>query len=108
MQRAGCLARLILPLLLCGLGVAAVVALLNPWALHRGDRWTPLLTWRGFGTFGGKSGPAYPIFLSLYPPSNQSRLRLDGRRATGGLQGQGCLCTSSLQYLELTGDVYGR
>jgi hypothetical protein len=42
-----------------GLGLGAVVvvvyfalALLNPWALHIGGRWTPLLTWTGSG-FGG-------------------------------------------------------
>jgi hypothetical protein len=44
----------------------------------------------------------------LYPAAHFSRLRLEGRRPTGGVQGNACLCTSagSSQYLKLSGTIY--
>ena len=107
MRRAGCLTRILLTLLLIALGGGALIALLNPWALHMGGRLTPLLMWRGFGTLRAKGGAEYPIYLYLYPSSHSSRLRLDGLRPTGGLSGQACLCTSPIQLLDLSGTIYG-
>ncbi|HYL93952.1 MAG TPA: hypothetical protein VEW69_12445, partial [Alphaproteobacteria bacterium] len=81
-----------------------VVVALNPWSLHIGGRWTPLLYWSGSGNLITKGG-AYPLYVSFFPSSHFSRLRLDGLRPTGGVQGSGWLCTSPgvMQYLELSG-----
>ncbi len=94
---------LVLPLILL-----AMVAI-QPWALHIGGRWTPLLTWWGSGTLLTKSGREYPLFVMLYPAAHFSHLHLDGRRPTGGVQGNACLCTSPgvFQYLKLSGTLYG-
>lgn len=80
-----------------------------PWAFHIGGRWTPLLTWTGSGNLLTKGGIEYPLFVMFYPSPHFSRLRLDGERPTGGLQGSACLCTSPgvFQYLKLGGTIYG-
>jgi hypothetical protein len=98
----------LLMLLLCGIGFYAVVAVLDPWSLHMGGRWTPLLTWEGSGKLLTKGG-AYPLYVSFYPSSHFSRLHLDGLRPVGGVQGSGWLCTSrgEMQRLNLSGTIYG-
>ncbi len=88
--------------------IPLAVGALIPWALHIGGRWTPLLTWWGSGTLMSKGGD-YPLFIMLYPAAHYSRLHLNGRRPTGGVQGSACLCTSPGvgQYLKLSGTIYG-
>jgi len=108
-KQRGCLAQL-LGVLIFGVALLyVVVATTGPWALHIGGRWTPLLSWWGSGTLRTKSGIEYPLFVYLYPSSHFSQLHLDGLRPTGGVHGQGCLCTSPgvAQGLELTGTIYG-
>lgn len=94
--------------LLVGALIPLAVGVMIPWALHIGGRWTPLLTWWGSGTLTCKGGE-YPFFIMLYPSSHFSRLHLNGRRPTGGVQGSACLCTSQGvgQYLKLSGTIYG-
>jgi hypothetical protein len=48
------------------------------------------------------------MFVMLYPSAQLSWLRRDGRRPTGGVQGNTCLCTSPgvSQYLKLSGTIY--
>ncbi|MGC2696243.1 MAG: hypothetical protein WA738_10685 [Candidatus Angelobacter sp.] len=89
--------------------VYAVIAVLDPWSLHIGGRWTPLLTWRGSGKLVTKSGIDYPLYVSFYPSPHFSRLHLDGLRPTGGLQGSAWLCTSPgvSERLRLSGTIYG-
>lgn len=96
-----------LGLLVCALIPLGLVVIM-PWAFHIGGRWTPLLTWWGSGTLISKGGE-YPLFITLYPSSHFSRLRLKGRQPTGGVQGSACLCTSQGvgQYLKLSGTIYG-
>jgi len=98
----------VLGLIVCLLVVYAVVVLLDPWALHIGERWTPLLYWTGTGKLVTKSG-TYPVIITLFPSSHSSRLRFEGLRPTGGIQGNGLLCTSRgvTQYLDLSGTMYG-
>ncbi len=86
------------------LGILAVV----PWAFHIGGRWTPLLTWWGAGKLVTRSGAELPLFVTIYPSSHFSRLALQGRRPTGGVQGSACLCTApgTAQYLKLSGTLY--
>ena len=79
-----------------------------PWAFHIGGRWTPLLTWWGSGRLVTKGGKGYPMFVMLYPSAHFSRLRLDGRHPTGGMQGSACICTARgvSQNLKLSGTIY--
>jgi hypothetical protein len=88
--------------------VYAVAAITSPWAFHIGGRSTPLLIWQGTGTLR-TSGGEYPLYVDFYPSPHSSRLRLDGKRPTGGLQGSGWLCTARgvSQRLDLTGTIYG-
>jgi hypothetical protein len=95
-------------LLVCLLVVYAVVALLNPWALHIGGRWTPWLYWTGSGRLVTKTG-SYPLLVTLFPAKHSSRLHVDGLRPTGGIRGNALLCTSPgvTQELDLSGTIYG-
>lgn len=107
-RRHGCLASLF-GLILLGAAIAyGVAAITSPWAFHIGGRWTPFLTWTGTGQLVTASG-TYPLYVSLYPASHFSRLRLDGLRPMGGLQGSGWLCVSRgvTQRLRLGGTIYG-
>jgi hypothetical protein len=108
-QGRGSLGKLFWTLVLCGVLVYAVVVVMDPWSVHMGGRWTPLLTWHGSGKLHTKSGVEYPLYVSVYPSSHFSQLRLDGLRPTGGLQGSGWLCSSPgvTQRLELSGTIYG-
>jgi hypothetical protein len=88
--------------------VYAVIVMLEPWAFHIGERWTPLLYWTGTGKLVTKNG-TYPLIVTLFPASHSSRLRLDGLRPVGGISGNALLCTSRgvTQFLDLTGTIYG-
>jgi hypothetical protein len=101
--------KLLLAAILFGAVFYAVVAALDPWALHIGGRWTPLLTWQGSGKLHAKGGSEYPLYIYFYPSSHFSRLHLDGLRPAGGVQGAGWLCTSRgvTQRLNLSGTIYG-
>ena len=94
-------------LIACLFAVYAVIVVLDPWAFHIGERWTPLLYWTGTGKLVTKRG-TYPMIVTLFPASHFSRLRLDGLRPTGGIQGNALLCTSRgvTQYLDLSGTIY--
>lgn len=107
-RRHGCLASLFGLLLLGAAVVYGVAGVTSPWSFHIGGRWTPLLSWSGFGELHSKSG-TYPLYVTFYPSSHFSRLRLDGLRPMGGLQGSGWLCTSrgNIQRLSLSGTLYG-
>lgn len=104
----GCLTNLLALVVLVVVVVYAVAAITSPWAFHIGGRWTPLLYWSGRGTLVTKSG-AYPLYVFFYPSSHMSRLRVDGLRPTGGLQGSAALCLSPGKplSLKLSGTVFG-
>lgn len=111
-KRRGCLGnlfRVVLAGIFGGALLYGVVVMTGPWALHIGGRWTPFLTWHGYGQLHTKSGVQYPLYVSLYPSSHFSRLHLQGLRPTGGLQGSGWLCTApgTTQRLDLSGTIYG-
>jgi hypothetical protein len=103
------LAKLVLVAILCGAVFYGVVVALDPWSLHIGGRWTPLLTWQGSGKLLTKGGSEYPLYVYFYPSSHFSQLHMDGLRPTGGVQGSGWLCTSRgvAQRLTLSGTIYG-
>ncbi len=96
-------------LFVCLLVVYAVLALLEPWAFHIGGRWTPWLFWTGTGRLVTKNG-SYPLFVTLFPSRHSSRLHLDGLRPTGGIWGNGLICTSPgvTETLDVSGAIYGK
>jgi hypothetical protein len=104
----GCLAGLLKLLILCVILIYGVVGLTSPWAFHIGGRWTPLLYWSGSGRLVTKD-KTYPLSVFLYPAAQFSRLRLDGLRPTGGVQGTASLCTSPgvVEVLKLGGTIFG-
>jgi hypothetical protein len=104
----GCLAGLLKLLVLCVFLVFGIVGLTSPWAFHIGGRWTPLLYWSGYGILVTKD-KSYPLAVFLYPSAHFSRLRLDGLRPTGGVQGTASLCTSpgAVEVLKLGGTIFG-
>jgi len=112
-QRGGCLGGL-LKLVLAGVfGLAVAYGLIlvtAPWSLHIGGRSTPFLQWQGYGLLHTKDGKSYPLYVSFFPSTHFSRLRLQGLRPVGGLQGRGWLCTSPgrAQFLDLSGTIYGK
>jgi hypothetical protein len=108
-QRRGSLATLFWVIVLGGAGFYGVVVALDPWSIHMGGRWTPLLTWQGSGKLLTKGGTEYPLYVYFYPASHSSQLHMDGLRPTGGLQGSAWLCTSRgvTQRMVLSGTIYG-
>jgi hypothetical protein len=106
-RRHGCLASLFGLLIFCLAVFYGVTAITAPWSFHIGGGWTPFLYWSGSGTLHTKRG-TYPLYVLLYPSPHFSRLRLDGLRPTGGVQGSGSLCTSRgvIQYMTLGGTIF--
>lgn len=88
--------------------VYGAMVLLNPWSIHIGDGWTPLLTWTGTGKLVTPSG-TYPLLVWFSPSAHGSRLRLDGLRPTSGVSGWGWLCTpqGTTIPLRVYGTLYG-
>ncbi len=101
--------RLLVVLVLAGATFYAVVAALNPWALHIGGRSTPQLAWTGMGTLTTQGGRSYLLYVFLHPGTGASRLRMDGLRPNSGLSGTAELCTApgKTELLKLTGTMYG-
>src|SRR5205823_13878833 len=108
MKRHGALTKIILLVVFCVAVVYAVVLITSPWAFHIGGRFTPMLMWEGSGKLLTKGGVEYPLYLYFYPDSHFSKLHLDGKQPTGGVQGVGWLCTSRgvMQRLNLGGTIY--
>ena len=88
--------------------VYGAIVLLNPWAIHMGDRWTPLLTWTGTGSLV-TANETFPLLVTFSLSAQGSRLRLDGLRPTGAVSGWGWLCTpqGTTIRLRLSGTIYG-
>jgi hypothetical protein len=88
--------------------IYGAIVLLNPWAIHMGGQWTPLLTWSGTGELV-TGAAAYPLLVTLNPSPHSSTLRLDGLRPTGGIDGWGWLCTrqGATVHLRVSGTLYG-
>ena len=106
-RRFGCVASVFGALLVCAAVFYAVAAVTSPWSFHIGGRWTPFLTWSGYGRMATKTG-TYPLYISFYPSSHFSRLHPEGLRPTGGVQGNGWLCTApgTIERLRLSGTIY--
>jgi len=79
--------------------VIALFLLLNPWATHIGDRWTPALMWHGTGTLHSTTGAHYPVYLEIWFDPHGSGYR------RANLRGKSLLCTQNGQRYNFT--VYG-
>jgi hypothetical protein len=106
-RRHGCITQLFGLVIVCLAVVYAVAAITAPWSFHIAGVSTPLLYWEASGMLHTKGG-SYPLYVLFYPSPTFSRLKLDGLRPTGGVQGSAWLCTSPgvIQYLKLSGTVY--
>jgi hypothetical protein len=85
---------------------------MNPWALHIGQRSTPLLYWHGSGTVVSKDGKTYPLYVSFWPgkPSGFSGGgRRQGKIKNADIGGTGWLCISpgTVERMEISGDMFG-
>jgi hypothetical protein len=108
----GCLTKLVLILLGAVVFIWAVLAALNPWALHIGGRSTPLLNWHGTGVLVAKDGKSYPLYMTFYPGRSRGAHgggRREGKLVSGRLQGEAWLCVAPgiTQRLSLSGTKYG-
>ena len=72
LRRLGCLGGLVFGLVV----VAAVTALIAPWAFHIGGRWTPGMWW-GFGELRTPAGDDYPVWILLLSPTSDLRRASD-------------------------------
>jgi hypothetical protein len=106
-RRGGCLGDLLKLSVLGGVLLYGLVGLTSPWAFHIGGRWTPLLYWSGVGRLTTK-GQTYPLFVTLYPSFQFSRLHVDGLRPTGGIGGTASLCASAdvVEALNVGGTIF--
>lgn len=109
---AGCLTKLVMFALAAVAFVWALMAAMNPWALHIGGRSTPLLYWHGAGTLVSKDGRSYPMYASFWPgrPAGfHGGGRRDGRRKSADLSGSAWLCIApdDVIKMKLDGDMYG-
>jgi hypothetical protein len=107
-KRHGCLASVFWLFAICAGVFYGVAALTAPWAFHIGGRWTPLLYWSASGELHTRNG-TYPLYVLFHPSASFSRLKLDGLRPTGGVEGTASLCTAPgvRQYMKLGGTVFG-
>ncbi|HVU52024.1 MAG TPA: hypothetical protein VHL80_15105 [Polyangia bacterium] len=94
--RLGCFSLLLLMVLL----PVGLQALLSPWALQIGGRWTPLGQWTGLGAVEASNGGKYVLYVDF--TAGWIFGRRSGSRRGGGahghsdtLQGTGVLCTES-------------
>ena len=103
-RRLGTIPKLLLVLLF----VYGAMVLVDPWAIHIGNQWTPLLLWTGSGKLVTANG-TYPLLVTLGPSAHHSRMRLDGLLPTSGMSGWAWLCTSdhTTIVLRLYGTMYG-
>ncbi len=79
----------------------------NPWTFHIGDRFTPLMTWDGYGTVQASNGGHYLLFTSLHGAALDSACSFTGCQT---LRGSAQICTErgSTYTLQLTGSVHAR
>jgi hypothetical protein len=79
----------------------------NPWAFHIGDRFTPLMTWDGYGTVQASNGGHYLLFTRLQGAALDSACSLTGCQT---LRGSAQICTErgSTYTLQITGSVHAR
>ena len=108
----GCLTKLLLWAVVATVFVWAFTVVLNPWALHIGDRPTPLLYWHGTGTVTAEDGRSYPLYLFFGPgrPGGfHGAGRRQGKSVSANLTGTAwlCLAPGNVERMKLSGTMYG-
>ena len=90
-----------------GLGFMLIVffgltLLLYPWALHMGGRFTPALTWHGYGRMHSSTGADYGLYLNLGFDMPRGRSSMGH---PNNLRGSALLCTpqGALYKFEVSG-----
>jgi len=104
-RRLGCAGSLIL----LAAGVAAFYAVLAPWSLRIGDRWTPG-SWRGTGTLRDSTGAHYGLYADFWPYFRGGTTRLGHAPFPHtALRGSAQVCTAGgRQYrFDLRGEIDG-
>ncbi|MGO9971851.1 MAG: hypothetical protein ACLP01_03270 [Solirubrobacteraceae bacterium] len=87
----------------------AVYVLPTPWALHIGDRFTPLETWDGYGAVRASNGGRYVLFAHLRGGIAGGGYESPcGVHSCDTLHGNAKLCTANgaTYSLSLSGDVH--
>lgn len=107
----GCLIKLVLFGILAAAGIWVLTVALNPWALHIGQRSTPLLYWHGMGILHANDGKTYPLYVSWWPgrPLKHGGGRREGKIWSANLKGTGWLCVApgSVERMDVSGTMYG-
>jgi hypothetical protein len=84
---------------------------LAPWSFRIGARWTPAVTWSGFGRLRDSSGAQYGLFVSFSPNlrGGAGRISRANPLFNYGLRGTGWVCTGrGTRYrFDLRGGIYG-
>jgi hypothetical protein len=103
--RLGCMGTLLFALLL----VAAVTAVISPWAYHIGGRWT-LAYWTGVGRLRDSNGSQYGLYVYFLPYARGGASRLPGQPwPRYSVRGDAKVCTANgaVYPMRLTGTLYG-
>ncbi len=98
-------------LLLAILAVLVVTVGLTPWAVHMGGRWTPMMTWDGYGPVVASNGGRYLLFPDLHGGLAVTRTGRTACSQFGGcdsLHGTAELCTPNgkVHTFDLRGAVH--
>jgi hypothetical protein len=100
---------LLLTLIVVGCLLVVTVGL-TPWAVHMGGRFTPTLTWDGYGTVKASNGGTYLLFTHLEGGvvRSGSRISCDSFSGCDTLQGTARLCgrDGATDTFELRGEVH--
>jgi hypothetical protein len=97
--------RLLKGLLALVIAFFVIEVAVNPWTFHIGDRFTPLMTWDGYGTVRASNGGHYLLFTRLQGAALDSACSFTGCET---LHGSAQICTErgSTYPLQLTGSVH--
>lgn len=107
-RRGSVLPKLVLAL---ALGTFAYV-FPTPWAFQIGDRFTPSMTWDGFGTVTADNGGRYVLFTHLrgtaYNPHGRAHLSCSKVGGCDTLFGTATMCSTAggMESFQLRGDVH--
>jgi hypothetical protein len=109
---SGCLMKLVMFSIVLVAALWVLTVALNPWALHIGQRSTPLLYWHGTGTVVAKGGKTFPLYVSFWPGKPRgfsSGGRREGKRKSADLTGTGWLCIApgTVERMDISGDMFG-
>ena len=96
-SRSGCLGsfiRLAAMLVLCGVVLAVIPAVFQPWGFYLGGTFHLIPDWQGWGTMRSQTGGEYVVFVDMQP-SSPTRL------GNAYLTGVGYICTPKHERIRL-------